>query len=312
MLVVQVYFYHLWFPHDAIALKCFVYGILAYETVQTGLVTAVAFDVYVYGYGNMTALVNFHNTWFSVTIMCSVISAAVQCFFAWRIWVVARSRVLLAVILFLSVGQMCVGIVGGSKLRVVDPSAASSSSVTPIISTWLAGAALVDVIIAIAMTIQLLKAKTGIPYTDALVNRIIRLVVETGTLTATIAVLDVIFFTVLNKTLLHECPALILAKLYANTLVTNLNNRVIMNRVTYRTDATSTLGGLSSQGVSSNITQGLSAGITAANLVEVNVLRESFPAANIALQERNLGKGRLFRTSTEVSGKDTQCKAQGV
>ncbi|OBZ73415.1 hypothetical protein A0H81_07273 [Grifola frondosa] len=36
----------------------------------------------------------------------------------------------------------------------------------------------------------------------------------------------------LPKTLLHECPALLLTKLYANTLVTNFNNRAFLKRGT--------------------------------------------------------------------------------
>ena len=79
-----------------------VYGILVYEWVQTGLITDFAFDNFVYDYGQRTALTQFHNSWFSVTIMCSVISWVVQTFFAWRIWVLGRSRVLTGFILFVS------------------------------------------------------------------------------------------------------------------------------------------------------------------------------------------------------------------
>lgn len=69
---------------------------------------------------------------------------------------------------------------------------------------WTAGSAVVDIAIAVTMTIlvcllllppadgrlnttQMLKRKTGIRKTDMMVNKIIRLVVETGSLTGRIS-----------------------------------------------------------------------------------------------------------------------------
>lgn len=90
------------------------------------------------------------------------------------------------------------------QLRVIDPSAAEASHVTPVISTWLATAAFVDIMIAMAMTwlvclhipilgtpvydtsLQLWRAKSGIKTSDIMLNRLIRLVVETGMLTGKI------------------------------------------------------------------------------------------------------------------------------
>ena len=124
--------YYLWFPHDSVSTKflgtnqsiCFlransswrssfsppfsarlgtdlaVYGLLIYEWVQTGLATDAAFDNYVYNYGVPGELVQFHNTWFSVTIMCAFVSFIVQTFFAWRIWILGHSLFLTAVVLF--------------------------------------------------------------------------------------------------------------------------------------------------------------------------------------------------------------------
>ncbi|KAH9944954.1 uncharacterized protein BXZ73DRAFT_38135 [Epithele typhae] len=229
-LVVQCYIYHLWFPHDRLYIKSLVYGLLIYECVQTGLVTDFAFDNFVYGYGQRAILTQFHNTWFSVTIMCSLVSCVVQSYFAYRVWVLGRSAILTGIILFLSFAQMSVGVAGGIMLHVIDPNAAAASIVTPVISSWLGGAALADVIIAASMSYLLLRGKNGIKRSDDMINALVRFVVETGAMTATVAVLDLICFTALSNTLLHECPALVLAKLYSNTLVASLNNRVIITR----------------------------------------------------------------------------------
>ncbi|TFK84685.1 hypothetical protein K466DRAFT_601803 [Polyporus arcularius HHB13444] len=230
VLTIQCTFYHTWFPRDNLGLKCLVYGILIYEWVQTGLITAVAFDNFVYGYGSITALTAFHNSWFSVTVMSAIASCVVQSFFAWRIYIIGRSKLLTAVIVTISFCQMAVGVAGGVMLNVVDPSASEASAVTPVIASWLAGAAAVDVVIAVSMTILLLRAKSGLRKSNDLIDKLIRLGIETGTVTAAVAILDLIFFTVLSNTLLHECPALILPKLYSNSLLVSLNNRVFMQR----------------------------------------------------------------------------------
>ncbi|TFK84677.1 hypothetical protein K466DRAFT_216259 [Polyporus arcularius HHB13444] len=232
ILTIQCYFYHLWFPRDPLWLKALVYGLLIWEWVQTGLITDVAFENFVYNYGDHAALVAFHNTWFSVTIMSAIASGVIQGYFAWRILMVGRSKLLTTGIVFMSFAQMCVGIAGGVMLKVVDPAASEASAVTPVISAWLAGAAFVDIVIAISMTILLVRAKSGIVQSDDMINRLVRLVVETGTLTAAVAIADLVCFTAFSDTLLHECPALVLPKLYTNSLMASLNNRVFMRRIT--------------------------------------------------------------------------------
>lgn len=75
---------------------------LAYEWVQTCLITEVAFESFVYGYGEVDTLTAFHNTWFSVTIMCSITAGVVQCYFGYRTWVLAHSVFITSVIIVVS------------------------------------------------------------------------------------------------------------------------------------------------------------------------------------------------------------------
>lgn len=73
-----------------VALK--VYGMLIYEWVQTGLITAVGMDIYVYAYGDVSTITGAHNGWFSVPIMDGIVATVVQTFFAWRIYRLSRMR----------------------------------------------------------------------------------------------------------------------------------------------------------------------------------------------------------------------------
>ncbi|OJT05447.1 hypothetical protein TRAPUB_3736 [Trametes pubescens] len=98
--------------------------------------------------------------------------------------------------------------------------------------TWLGGSALADIVIAVTMTILLLKTKTGFRRSDSLVNKLARLAIESGTVTASVAIVDVVMFSALPQTLYHECPALALSKLYANMMLASLNNRAFIRRET--------------------------------------------------------------------------------
>ncbi|PCH43177.1 hypothetical protein WOLCODRAFT_35207, partial [Wolfiporia cocos MD-104 SS10] len=98
MLILQVYLYYLLFPKDHYIMKIYVYSLFIFETVESCLIMADSFDIFVYGYGNISSLTSYHNTWFSVPIMSALSSAAVQTFFAWRIWKFSNSRLLVVVI----------------------------------------------------------------------------------------------------------------------------------------------------------------------------------------------------------------------
>ncbi|KAH9942790.1 hypothetical protein B0H21DRAFT_810767 [Amylocystis lapponica] len=299
VLIVQVYIYHTCFQKDSLALRLFVYGVLIFEIVQTGLVTEFAFDIYVYDYGNVASLIAFHNTWFSSPIMEAMISAAVQIFFAWRIYIVSKTMILAGGIAFLSFSQMTLGIVGGAMLKSLNPSSAELSVVTPILGTWISLAGFTDLVIAIAMTTALLKAKSGIKRTDSYINRVVRLVVETGIMTATVAIVNAVLFTAVPSNLLYQCPALIVSKVYANTLVSNLNSRAFHgNRIV--TDGTSTMSSHAGAGSRAAYRSRNPSNIGGPGTVMVDVRQETY-IDEVALEETSK---RVFLKTPTPSTKD--------
>ncbi|TFY68885.1 hypothetical protein EVJ58_g740 [Rhodofomes roseus] len=211
VLTVQCYAYHDNFKTDRLSLKSLVLGVLTYEWVQTGFITATTMQIYVYDYGNVLSVLEFHNTWFSATIMCGLISAVVQTFFAWRIFKLSRSRVLGGSMAALIVAEKAEGI-----------ASALHGQLLTVAILWLAGAVVVDVLIAVCMTYLV----------HALINRMVQLVFETGTLTASLSILVLITANVKpwHETLVYQAPALILTKMYSNTLLTNLNSRVYLRK----------------------------------------------------------------------------------
>ncbi|KIJ36587.1 hypothetical protein M422DRAFT_124423, partial [Sphaerobolus stellatus SS14] len=91
---------------------------------------------------------------------------------------------------------------------------------------WLAGSAACDVTIAISMTYYLSRKETHLKRTSAVINRLIRLTIETGSLTATVAIVDITLYLVFPHQDYHTAPALTLAKLYSNTLLVVFNSRL--------------------------------------------------------------------------------------
>ncbi|KAF9067132.1 hypothetical protein BDP27DRAFT_1393141 [Rhodocollybia butyracea] len=89
---------------------------------------------------------------------------------------------------------------------------------------WLAGECLGDIMITSVLVWHLRKHKTGFQASDELIDRIIRLTVQTGLVTALCATLDLLFFLI-DPTGTHLIFNFPLAKLYTNSVMSSLNSR---------------------------------------------------------------------------------------
>ncbi|TFY52937.1 hypothetical protein EVJ58_g9733 [Rhodofomes roseus] len=217
VLTIQTYLYHVNFPRDPLALQCLVYAMLAFEWVQTGLVTGVAFKIFVYNYGDTNSLTTIYYAWFFVAVMCAIVSVTVQLFFAWRIYVLARSRLIAGVITLLSLLQASAGIALGILLKDTPSTAdvTASHQVVIVLNLWVVGSAVVDVAIAVTMTLLMLRLRRGTTFeqTERVINKVIRLVVETGTLTAGVAIVTLVLCLRLPGTQYYETTIYVLTKL---------------------------------------------------------------------------------------------------
>lgn len=225
---IQAYRYHESFPSDPLRFKFLVCGVLLHEWIQTGFITANSMEMFVYGYGDPSSLIRFHSGWFSVTIMSGMISVMVQTFFAWRVYKFSMSRLWGGSIVLLAVFQSVAAFVCGVMQRSTGFAAHIQGKLLTVSAVWLTGSSAVDIIIAISMTTLLLRNRTGVPHTDALIHWVVLLVVETGTLTASMAVLVMILSEVhsLRETMVYSTIVQNLTKFYAITFLTNLNSRV--------------------------------------------------------------------------------------
>ncbi|KAK0484817.1 hypothetical protein IW261DRAFT_1560495 [Armillaria novae-zelandiae] len=219
-LSVQLYLYYLAFPDDRRLLKYLVYGIYILEFVQTMVVTRDKFVAFGYGFGDIEALTRMNHSWLTVPIMSAVAAGVGQVFYAYRIFIVSKSRIIPILVICISLTSSVAAVITGIYAFQVGNVINLNNRKTSI-------------------AIGLMRSTHDFRRTRMLVTRIIRLTIETGSMTAVVALLNVILFSVFPHKTFYMTPALLMPKLYTNTVYMVLNSRIriIGGRDTYISSA---------------------------------------------------------------------------
>ncbi|KAK0459319.1 uncharacterized protein EV420DRAFT_1642291 [Desarmillaria tabescens] len=112
-LSVQLYLYYLAFPKDRKFTKYLVYGLYIIEVAQTILVTHDAFATFGSGFGDMEALTGMHFDWLTVPIMSAVAACVGQVFYAYRIFILSKSRIVPIFVTCVSLTSSAAAIITG-------------------------------------------------------------------------------------------------------------------------------------------------------------------------------------------------------
>ncbi|KAK0486407.1 hypothetical protein IW261DRAFT_795431 [Armillaria novae-zelandiae] len=226
-LSVQLYLYYLAFPKDRNFIKSLVYSIYILELVQTILVAHDAFAVFGYGFGDWEVLTEIHFSWLIVPIIGAVAASVGHAFYAYRIFVLSRSQILPAFIICVSLTSFVSAIIAGvCAFEASDPAKFNDRETSISIGISCGSYVLCDVVIAICMTYYLTRSNTGFRPTQTLVTKLIRLTIETGSVTAIVALVTMILFLVFPQKTFYVTPSMILSKMYANTIYMVLNSRI--------------------------------------------------------------------------------------
>ncbi|KAI0041113.1 hypothetical protein FA95DRAFT_1501892, partial [Auriscalpium vulgare] len=219
VLCAQTYYYSLCFPADRRRLKVFVYGLFILETVQTGMVTQTAFANFGTGWGDLDQLQDPGTLWFTLPFASGLISAAVQSFFAFRIFVLTGSKLLRIVITSTAVISGGAGIATGIVSRLNAHSDSDFQATTK--NFTLVCLNFCGKIFADESNQYLLARRRGfIQETTDVISQILRLSVATGLITAAVAAVDLAMFLVYKHNNFHLCPAIFLAKFSSSVPVT--------------------------------------------------------------------------------------------
>ncbi|KZT00515.1 uncharacterized protein LAESUDRAFT_666021, partial [Laetiporus sulphureus 93-53] len=226
VLVMQVYTYHQVSFRDHVAIKCLVYGLFALETVRTILLTHDSFQQLALNWGSLEGLYTLNYLWLDVPIFIGISSVCIQCFYAWHIYILGQSKALSILILLVALMQCGGAFAEGILSKVYSNVPGTQINTLRSCTVWLAGTSTCDVIIACSMVYHLSRKRTGYKSTDIVINKLIQLVIETGMATAIIAIIELSLFLQFKHNFYHIVPALLLSKMYSNSLLALLNNRV--------------------------------------------------------------------------------------
>lgn len=235
VLVVQTYVYSYNFPEDGRRLKLLVYTVFLLETVQTALTGADLYHWFASGYGDLNRLAAPFASAIDVPIMESIVSAMVHFFFAYRVWVLSnKSWRFCSLICLFSTFNAASALTSGIHSQVQTRFATGDRSLQHIGIIWLSATVVSDILITSAMVYYLIKRKgTDSGFHNNVLVKIVRLTVETNLLTTAIGTISLLVLIIFPDKNWYTCPTAILGKLYSNTLLVSLNNRIsIRNAVT--------------------------------------------------------------------------------
>jgi len=134
-----------------------------------------------------------------------------------------RTLWLCLLIIVLAIAQALGAAWGGIKSMTLGTYAV----VKPALYLWLITSAVADVLIAVVMTFLLRHTKSRENgYSNHVLARIVRLSIESNTLTASVAVVSFILYVAFPNEIYYTCPTGVIGKLYSNTLLVTFNNRI--------------------------------------------------------------------------------------
>ncbi|KAG7096063.1 hypothetical protein E1B28_006744 [Marasmius oreades] len=281
VLTVQTYIYYNAFPNDRIRIQIVVYGLYIVETMQTVIITWDAFQNFVFGFGE-PGVINFKRnlTWLDVCLVDGLVAFVVQTFFAHRIYVLSKSKLITAAIMLFALAQLG-GALKTTQVAIVINSITESQAKNAVgVSVRSISILFAPVEISLKLLILVLaRRKRSMryyhssfddlhctfaipmfpfrvfkgpfdPFPILIVHRVVVVQIwhdnskhekyseayhsidygdwefDRRVTSATVATVDLILFQVFPDLPYHMAPALILAKLYSNSMMVILNSRV--------------------------------------------------------------------------------------
>ncbi|KAH9019180.1 hypothetical protein EDB85DRAFT_2009461, partial [Lactarius pseudohatsudake] len=229
VLCVQLYVYNYNFPKDRQPVKFLAYFVFLLETAQTALTGADAYYWFVDGFGNVEHLGDPHFGPIDNPIITAVISLVVQGYFCHRIWVLSRRSSWICWVIAVSMVTQSVGAVwSGIQAVMIGKFAVTKAGVY----LWSIPSALADILIAVAMTLLVRHHPNGCfrrtsgKLCNFVLVRVIRLTFETNALTASTLVTTLVLYVAFPNDIYYAYTSEIIGKLYSNTLLVSLNNRI--------------------------------------------------------------------------------------
>ncbi|QRV98188.1 hypothetical protein RhiJN_26207 [Ceratobasidium sp. AG-Ba] len=221
---VQVYDYWRIFPTDTIFNRVTVAALTILTVLQGTMDYINLYRCAVKYYGDFTMFDEQDWSLFWEIGVTALIGTVAQIFFLERCYSATKNKIVGIVVLLVILTSLGFGIASSVEFqRIVHLSLVPDIPV-PIIG-WLTATAVLDVLISAILIYTLLRVKTPFRKTEAVITKIIRVTAETSTVTASIAVINLVLYLALPGLAYHLLPQLIMGKMYAISVMITLSSR---------------------------------------------------------------------------------------
>ncbi|KAF8190753.1 hypothetical protein K438DRAFT_1676063 [Mycena galopus ATCC 62051] len=220
-LTVQLFLYYQAFPNDVLSNKSLAYIIYILNFGITMLVFDLAIATFGFGFSNISALTPVRVEWIILPILGGLVAFLAQSFYAYRIHVLSKTRVIPCCIVIISLAS-CIGSI---LMDTSSPTEASQAHFLAV-GVWCGGSALCDILIAVCMTYYLTKINTELRHIGAWLSKLTRLTIETNSLTAVVALVAVTLWLVFPHDIYYLSAGTTLPKFYGYSVLVVLNSRI--------------------------------------------------------------------------------------
>jgi len=223
IMITQTFIYFSNYKGDRLWMKIFVGLLFLADTLNSVFDLIYLYDSLIIHFTDVAYLQRANWVFATDPAMTGIIAGSVQLFFAWRVKKLTRNIWMTAFIVIFAVVDILAGI--GTAIAVtMIPDYIHFQRFEVIVIIWLVSAILADIAITSCLVWNLAKRKTGFSATDDVVNKIIRMTMQTGLVTSLFATADIVAFLA-DPTGTHLIFNMPLSKLYTNSLMSTLNAR---------------------------------------------------------------------------------------
>ncbi|KAJ7211096.1 hypothetical protein C8J57DRAFT_1400037 [Mycena rebaudengoi] len=224
VVVVQMSLYFQAFKKDASYIRYLIIYLLVAETVVVAGQIGIIYEPLIIRYGAPESVIFSPKLLPADAISIVLVSTPIQLFTAWRISVITGSKLSSLFVSALALASFTAGLLVSVSVSMKNEFR-KFQSFQGVVIIWLSCSAACDVLITIVLTYSLRARKTGMAV-DSQVNRIIRLTVQTGAVTAIAALLDFILFLAFPGSSLNFIPDFSIPHFFTISLLSTLNARI--------------------------------------------------------------------------------------
>ncbi|KAI0043431.1 hypothetical protein FA95DRAFT_399951 [Auriscalpium vulgare] len=221
--IAQTFMYFQTYKNDRLWMKLVVLFVFVADTLNSVFDIEYTYNSLVNHYNDPGAIQKANWVFATDPAMTAIIGTVVQLFFSWRVHVLTHSNLAVGILVVGAIISGLGGVATSIAIGMVPMWLDFQKFKIPVI-VWLTVSALVDSSITAILVWHLRGHKRGFKASDDILDRIIRLTVQTGMITSIWAIVDLAVYLSI-PTGVHLIFNFALSKLYSNSLLSSLNSR---------------------------------------------------------------------------------------